>query len=74
MPNILIISAWVDIIKMLESIFVRLQHIMGVARRLVGRPDFKSGGGLTKSMVGSIPIYSRHTIFAPPEIIGRGAF
>ncbi len=37
---------------------------MGVARRLVGRPDFKSGGGLTKSMVGSIPIYSRHTTIA----------
>ena len=32
----------------------------GVASGLVVLPDFKSGGGLTRSTVGSIPIYSRH--------------
>jgi hypothetical protein len=35
----------------------------GVVPFLVSGPDFKSGGGLTRSMVGSIPIYSRHNIF-----------
>ena len=32
---------------------------MGVAVHLVGALDFKSSDGLTRSMVGSIPIYSR---------------
>ena len=37
---------------------------LGVVSGLVALPDFKSGGGLTKSMVGSIPIYSRQKILA----------
>ena len=32
---------------------------MGVVGGLVLSSDFKSGGGLTRSTVGSIPIYSR---------------